>query len=91
MRIRISEVRITPANVADQVSGLLAWVACRYGGVRLDGLMLRCSRAGTLYLAYPSKIDARGRRRPYVTPVSKAMKRTIEARVLAAIGVRRAS
>lgn len=75
----ISEVHIRWAPDRDRAAGLLAYVAVTLGGsVRLDGITLRRARDGSSYLAFPHRVDTRGRERWYARPLTEAAKREFE-------------
>jgi DNA-binding cell septation regulator SpoVG len=83
---RITDVRYARASEADRASGLLGYIAVTVGGgLRLDGLALRRSRRGTLYIAYPAR--GPGKLHPYVEPTSDHARRELERAVLEALGV----
>lgn len=63
-------------------AGLLGYVSCRVGDLRLDGLALRRTRAGRLRVTFPCRRDRRGRSHPLVRPVGPG----VEAEILAALG-----
>lgn len=86
--LRISAVTLIDAKPADVRRGLLGFVSCTLGGrVRLDGLTLRRSREGRLYVSFPRPRDARGRERSTVRPVDVASQREIEAQIFLALGI----
>ena len=79
--ITVSGVRFSPAGESEQRSGLLGWVACSHGLVRLDGIVLRRTREGKLRLSF-----SRGRGKcPPVRPLDDEARRAIERQILEAI------
>ena len=84
----ISEVRLTAASVADRAAGLLGYLSLTVNdALRLDGLTLRRTLAGTVTVSYPARTDSAGERHAYVRPLDDAMRRAIDAQVLAALGL----
>ena len=41
----------------EQKSGLLGYISCTYGDIRLDGLAVRRTMTGDLTLSYPARRD----------------------------------
>ncbi len=79
--ITVSGVRFSPAGESEQRTGLLGWVACSYGLVRLDGIAVRQTLDGRLALSFP-----RGRGKcPPVRPLDDGARRAIERQILEAI------
>ena len=79
----VSSVRFTPAKPPHRATGLLGWVSCSLGAVRLDGIAVRRTRDGRLVLSFP-----RGRgQRPPVRPLDDEARRTLEREILGAIGL----
>lgn len=86
MDLHVSDVRYTPASADDARFGLLGYVSFALGsGLRVDGVTLRRTADGRLALSFPAKRDRRGKERPYLRPVSREARASIEAQVLAAI------
>lgn len=84
----VADVRLVDALPADVRRGLLGFVSCTLGGkVWLEGLTLRRSREGRLYVSFPRPRDARGRERSIVRPVDMASQRDIEAQIFLALGI----
>ena len=84
---RVSEVRFHRAADQDVGTGLLGYVAFRYGDMQLDGVTVRRTRAGGLTLAFPERRDSAGRRHPLVRPLDNETREAIEAQVFAALGL----
>jgi hypothetical protein len=84
--IRVADVRFTPADYAQARRGLLGWVRCIYGDLRLDSLAIRRTRDGRIVLTFPGRVDGAGRERPYVAPQGDAARRDLEVQILAALG-----
>ena len=55
--------------------GLLGYVSCTYGRVRLDGISLRRTRAGRLALSFPARRDADGHNHPIIRPLDDSERR----------------
>lgn len=87
---RISDVLYTQAAPADRETGLLGFVRFTLDGVlRLDGVTLRRSQEGFLYLAFPRRTTASGQY-PLMQPTSGEARRQIEQAVLEALGAEEA-
>ena len=84
----VADVRLVDAEPADMRRGLLGFVSCTLGGqFRLEGLTLRRSREGRLYISFPRPRDARGREHVNVRPLNAASQRDIEAQIFLALGI----
>ena len=85
----VSDVRLVDASPRQIRSGLLGFLSCTVGGqVRLDGMALRRSRSGRLYVAFPARRDARGRDHVHIRPLNASAHRDIEAQLFHALGIR---
>jgi DNA-binding cell septation regulator SpoVG len=83
---RISDVSFMPAAPELRRTGLLGYATCLLDGwLHLDGLSVRRSEEGRLYVALPRRRDAAGNEHPYYRPTTPALKRAIETQVLAAV------
>lgn len=82
----MSRVRFTPASPTSAAIGLLGFVELRYGGLQLDGIAVRWTRADELALSFPCRRDARGRKHPIVRPLGPREREEIERAVLAQLG-----
>lgn len=80
----IDEIRITLGSEEDQESGLLAYVACRYGDLQLDGLVVRKTTDGRLLVTFPGKARNGCGRRYFITPRSSPVRLLFEKAILAA-------
>ncbi len=79
MTFRVTDVKFAPGADRDIERGLLGYlVVTLNGGLRLDGLTLRRTRAGKLVVSFP-------RRRGGVRPLDDTARRAIEAAVLGAL------
>ncbi len=88
MTLRVSDVRLTPAGPRDRDTGLLAYIEVVFNGaLAIDGVTLRRSSDGALYVAYPARTDRAGGRHPYVRPVGESARRDVEGQVLRALGL----
>ncbi len=74
--LRVTDVRLVPACPAN---GLLGYLSCKVAGLRLDGLTLHRTRAGTFVVSFPCRRDRRGRKHPIVRPTGPALERAILA------------
>ena len=63
----------------------MGFLALTFEGFRMDGLALRRSQEGRLYLAFPARRDSAGREHPYYRPLSDETRRALERQVLAAL------
>ncbi len=88
--LRIHDVAFTPANARDRANGLLGYVRCRMGNLRLDGLALRRTADGGRCLAFPRRRDRAGLEHPWYAPVDDAARLEIERQVFEALGLREA-
>lgn len=62
--------------------GLLGWVRVRVVGLEFDGIALRRSREGRIYLSFPTRRDCAGKRHYVVRPTSEETRVAFEAMVL---------
>jgi len=84
----VTDVRMLEASPAEVRRGLLGFITCTLGGrILLDGLTLRRSRAGRLYVSFPRPRDAYGRERAVVRPLNASAQREIEAQTFLALGI----
>jgi len=82
--IQVSEVHVRLASARDRELGLLAFVSLTVaGGLRIDGLTVRRSLAGHTFVAFPHRVDGRGRERFYSKPIDDETKSAIESAVAA--------
>ena len=80
--VSVVEYRSTRSGKSDP--GLLGIVLLRLGGALLiEGVAVRRTRAGRLYLAFPSRVLRTGERRHVVRPVDAEARRLIEEQVFA--------
>lgn len=84
----VSDVRLVDALPAEIRDGLLGYLTCTIGALALDGLTLRRSEVGRLYVAFPRPRDAHGREHVNVRPLNAAAQRDIEAQIFMALGIR---
>ncbi len=83
----VTDVKVSPAQEHDRERGLLGFVEVTLNNVLvLDGLTLRLSAEGRMYLSYPSKVRG-GVRFPYVRPRGDEERRDVERQVFAALKV----
>ncbi len=82
-----SRLRFVAAPPGLRRTGLIGWVSVVLSGlVELDGIALRRSSTGSLFLSYPRRRDREGRDHAVVRPVDDQARRRIEAEILAALG-----
>ena len=85
--IELSEIRFTATRAEDEKTGLLGFVDCVLNGaIRLSGMTVRRTGDGRLTLSYPSRIDAKGRKRFLFHPIHDGARQEIERQVIAALG-----
>lgn len=82
---RIHDVAFTPVGPRDRARGLLGYVRCRLGGLRLDGLALRRTADGRRTLTFPVRRDRSGREHAYFSPVDARARVWIEEQIFAAL------
>ena len=85
--LRITEVRASPAGLADMDRGLVAYLELELNGCLLVKSTLRRTRAGRLALSFPCRRGRRGRQYTLVRPLDNAARLTIEAQVFEALGL----
>lgn len=72
--LQVSDVRFTPAGTEEQARGLLGWVSCSVGFLRLDGIAVRRRLRGGRTLSFP-----KGRRGRFpVRPIDDEARQAIE-------------
>jgi hypothetical protein len=87
LRIEIAAFNSAPPELLE--TGLIGWLTLDVGGtLRLDSVALRRTQTGKLTLAFPEKVDGRGRRHALVRPLNDEARRRVEAAVFAALGSR---
>jgi hypothetical protein len=83
----VSDLHFQPGGWRDLASGLLGYLSFRVAGVLVvDGATLRETADGRLTISWPERRDGAGRRHPIVRPADLAMRRAIEAEVIALLG-----
>ncbi len=88
--LRLHDVAFTPASPRDRANGLVGFVRCRMGNLRLDGLTLRRTADGGRCLAFPRRRDRAGQEHPWYAPVDDRARLEIERQVFEALGLREA-
>lgn len=81
----VSDVRFTPAPPGDTRRGVQGWIACRAGGLALDGIVVLGGTDAALRLRWPSRRDGAGRRHPYALPADPEQRRALERQILDAV------
>jgi DNA-binding cell septation regulator SpoVG len=85
---RISEVRYSPASMADAQQGLIGFITVVVDeALRIDGLALRRTLAGDLRLSWPTRIDRAGEKHAVVRPISDDARRQVEQAVFDQLGI----
>ncbi len=92
MTLRVTGVRLTPGRPKDRDTGLLGYVELVLNGtLAIDGVTLRRSSDGALYVAYPARTDHTGGRHPYLRPLGEDARLALERQVLEALGLEEAA
>lgn len=78
----IANIVFTPTSDADAARGMLAFVRCDYGPLRIDGVVLRRTEDQRLVLSWPERRDRQGRAHPIVRPLNDGARQHLEAAVL---------
>lgn len=79
----LTRVTSTSASERDRRRGLIAYLELEVNGLRLDGVTLRRSTAGHVYLSYPARRDAQGREHRYFDLLDADARRELESQVFA--------
>ena len=85
------EVRVRSwvrANDDEVRSGMLGYLSVHFGGLVLDGIVLRKTTDGQFTLSSPARTDRTGRRHPYFRPADDNARREIECEILGQLGQR---
>ena len=73
-----------PAPTLDRALGLVGWVNITIDGLwRIDGIVVRRSSAGHVYVTVPERVDHSGRRHRTIGPVEPWARREVERQILA--------
>jgi DNA-binding cell septation regulator SpoVG len=84
----VANVVFSPADPTARARGLLGFVAFDLVGlVRIDSVAIRLTRDGRRVLSFPGRHDRHGCRHDIVRPADDAVRKTITAAVLAALGL----
>ena len=84
--LHVTDAHLTPAHHRDRDTGLLGYVEFVLSGtLAIDGVTLRRSADGALYIAFPARTDRAGDRHPYIRPLGEAVRRDVEGQVLRAL------
>ena len=81
--ITIRSIRFTPAPPGLLGTGLIGWVALRYGGLDLDGIAVRQTLEGRYVISFPEDRRRPGPGRLPVRPAGNDVRAEIEADVFA--------
>lgn len=82
----VSGVRFTAAPQSLVSRGLLGYLACTLNEqLAIDGLALRRTVEGKIYVSFPVRHDRRGQEHPVVRPIDQAARASIEGQILAAL------
>jgi DNA-binding cell septation regulator SpoVG len=80
----IADARFTPSRQHDVERGLLGYASFTYGSLVIECVVRRTVN-GRLYVAFPARTDASGKRESVVRPVGKAARERIERELLTAL------
>ena len=69
-------------------TGLIGYVSVEFGGLVLDGIVVRKTTDGRFTLSFPARTDRAGRKHPYIRPVSDQVRKEIEDDLLWQLGER---
>ena len=69
-------------------AGLIGYVSVEFGGLVLDGIVVRKTTDGRFTLSFPARTDRAGRKHPYIRPVSDQVRKEIEDELLWQLGER---
>lgn len=85
------EVRLrtwVAATEAEIRTGLLGYLSVVYGGLLLDGLVLRRTADDRYAISFPARTDRAGRKHSLIRPANDEVRKTIEAELLWQLGER---
>jgi DNA-binding cell septation regulator SpoVG len=81
----LSKITFTPVPPGHRSDGLVAFVAVTLNGsLRIDGITVRRSLTGRLYVAFPRHRDSRGEEQYVVRPLDQETTEHLESPILAA-------
>ncbi len=86
--MKIESIVFTPSADATVRSGLLGFLRCDYGSLRLDGIAVRRTVSGRLALTFPERKDRAGTAHPYVRPIDDVARRAVEAQIFDSLDLR---
>ena len=69
-------------------TGLIGYVSVEFGGLVLDGIVVRKTTEGRFTLSFPARTDRAGRKHPYIRPVSDQVRKELEDELLWQLGER---
>lgn len=81
-RTKACTVKLARGSSQAEEFGLLGWVRVQIMGLEFDGIALRRSREGRIYLSFPTRQDRTGKRHYVVRPTSDEARVAFEAMVL---------
>jgi hypothetical protein len=85
--LRVTHLRVVPANAKDRDGGVIAWLSFFVGNeLAIDGVAFRISLDGRPVFSWPGRYDRAGILRHSVRPLSDAARRGIEDQLLKQIG-----
>jgi hypothetical protein len=83
----VSDLHFQPGGWRDLATGLLGYLRlCVARVLVVDGATLRMTADGRVTMSWPEQRRGPGRRRAIVWPVNPAVRRAIEAEVIALLG-----
>ena len=84
----VTETTFTQASERDEARGLLGYLAIVLNeSIRADGLTLRRTEGGELYVAFPARTDRAGMRHALLRPLDEEHRRALQAQVFAQLGI----
>ena len=82
----VLRVHRRPAGPKDNSKGVLAYLKVELPGLVLDGLALRQSAFGKVYVSFPARVTEDGTRRYLVRPSDEQARRALEEEILHKLG-----
>ena len=83
--MKVDVVHVHPAPQYERRTGLLAWLTVEVHGLALDGFALRRTVEGRPYVAFPKRVDAKGRLHPQVWPIDRRDRQSLQDQILALV------
>lgn len=81
--LRITNIRFLPAAPAGLATGVRGWVSLDLNEIlQLTGIAVRRKPDGGIYLSFPERRDSKGNVFPYMRPLGREARRSIETHVI---------